>query len=190
MSKYKLVVFGASAGGVSAFQSILSKLPSDFKAPIVVVHHLPSQSKIDVNLVYGTKTKLRVEQLEDKQPLLPGTVYFAPPDYHLLIERDLTASFDVSEPVNFSRPSIDVTFLSVADSLGKDAFAVLLTGANSDGANGISELHARGAMTLIQDPKTAESPRMPESALSLSPKSRVAPLDAIPGILIDAIGGQ
>lgn len=190
MSKYRIVVIGASAGGVSAFQSILAKLPADFKVPIVVVHHLPSQSKIDVGLVYGLKTKLRVEQLEDKQPLLAGTVYFAPPDYHLLIERDLTASFDVSEPVNFSRPSIDVTFLSIADSIGKEALAVLLTGANSDGAHGIAELHARGAMTVIQDPKTAESPRMPESAVLLSPSSRIANLDDIPGLLIDAIGGQ
>lgn len=188
MVKPKLILIGASSGGVAAFHEILAALPANFGCPVVIVHHLPTQSKVDTRLVYGTKAKMQVDEVEDKQTLLPGRVYFAPPDYHLLIESDLSVSFDVSEPVNFSRPSIDVTFLSAADSLGPAVAAFLLTGANSDGAQGILEIQNRGGVTFIQDPTEAESSRMPASAVALSPSSQIVRLAEIPPILMEIVG--
>jgi two-component system chemotaxis response regulator CheB len=180
----KVILIGTSAGGVDALKIILKALPNNFSVPIVVIHHLPANTKTDFTIVYKHHTALAIRQVEDKDTLQNGTVYFAPPNYHVLIERDLTLSLDVDEPVRFSRPSIDVTFQSAAKSLGRDQIAILLTGANDDGARGLAEIKNQQGYTIVQDPATAQVSYMPQSALRLMKPDQVCTLTEIAPSLI------
>ena len=157
---------GASAGGISAIQIIFSNLPNDFQLPILVTQHLPSHAEIDVQLVFARSGKTNVMEAEDKMPIEPGHIYFAPSDYHMLVESDDTISLSQDAPVHFARPSIDVLFESAAQALRKRCVGVLLTGANCDGAEGLNMVKDLGGLTIVQDPLSAEMPTMPESALN------------------------
>jgi two-component system chemotaxis response regulator CheB len=177
------VVVGASWGGLHAVSTILAALPADFDAPLAVVQHRARESDgLLVGLLQGV-TSLRVCDVEDKEPIRPGHVYVAPPDYHLLVEDD-HFSLSLDGAVRYSRPSIDVAFASAADSLGAAALGVLLTGANDDGARGLRHVVTRGGRAIVQDPATAEVRTMPEAgirALADAPRDRweTAPLDAM-----------
>ena len=179
MTNFKLVIVGCSAGGVTAIQKLLERLSPELSIPIVVVQHLPADSKIDPNLVFGRCTRRTILEAGDKTMIEADNVYFAAPGYHLLIERDLTFSLSQDEPVHFARPSIDVSFESASAALGADVCGILLTGANSDGAAGLHEISKYGGYTLVQDPKTAESPAMPAAALQLFTPSFVGSIDQI-----------
>ena len=130
------VVIGASAGALEALSSLLPALPSDYRLPILIVVHLPPDKTSLLAELLRARCAIRVREAEDKEPIEPGVVYFAPPDYHLLVEQDRRLSLSDDEPVLFSRPSIDVLFESAADAYGGGLIGVVLTGANSDGANG------------------------------------------------------
>lgn len=173
------VVIGASAGALDALSAILPALPADFRMPILVVVHVPSDRPSALADLFQAKCKLSVEEAEDKEPIAAGTVYFAPPDYHLLVEVDKRISLSSDEPVLFSRPSIDVLFESAADAYGSALIAILLTGANHDGARGLLAVVDAGGTTLVQDPSTAFASTMPESAIRMCPKARVMSLEAI-----------
>lgn len=162
----RLIAVGASAGGVTAVQKLLNRLPVTFTAPIAVVLHLPANAVVDHALVFGSTTRKIVEAF-DKLPAESNGVYFAPPGYHLLLEKDLTFSLSQDEPVHYSRPSIDVFFDSVAHAIGPYAAGVLMTGANADGADGLFEMHQAGGFTCVQDPEEAEVNVMPRAALEL-----------------------
>lgn len=181
----KAIIIGTSAGGVDALKIIFRGLPADFSVPIVVVHHLPSQMKTDIAMVYRQYTKMPVRIVEDKDTMERGFIYFAPPGYHLLIERDLSFSLDVDEPVRFSRPSIDVTFASAARALGRDMIGVLLTGANDDGARGLAEVKMKDGYTLVQNPQNADAPYMPQSALHMMEPDAIADISEVAGLLTD-----
>lgn len=175
----KAMVIGASAGAVEALSVILPALPASFSLPIVVVVHVPSDRRSIMADLFGAKCQLAVREAEDKEPLSGGTVYFAPPDYHLLIEADKSLSLSNEEPVLFSRPSIDVLFESAADAFGPELLAIVLTGANQDGARGLSAVTDAGGIAIVQDPKAAFASAMPEAALAMCPNARVMPLPAI-----------
>lgn len=160
-----IACIGASAGGVTAVQKILKSLPSDVAASLIITQHFPQDAVIDPQLVYGKDFSGRVHGAIDKMPLESGQAYFAPPGYHLQIERDLSLSLNQDEPVNFARPSIDVLFESAAWSLGADAVGILLTGASADGVGGLRLIHDCGGTTIVQDPEEAESSFMPRAAL-------------------------
>ncbi len=169
----RLVVIGASAGGLDALTKIFLNLPSEFPFPIVVVQHLNRHGESMLVTLLALKSKLAVKEAEDKEALTPGVVYVAPSNYHVLVERDFTLSLSVDPEVNFSRPSIDVLFESAAVALGKRVVGVLLTGANQDGARGIAKIKEAGGLTIVEDPKTALFKMMPESAMRACEVDRV-----------------
>ena len=181
---YSVVAIGASWGGLAALTILLRELPADFSIPVVVVQHRSTDSEHLLGQLLQDATDLRVCEIEDKDELAPGTVHLAPANYHVLIE-DGYASLSVEEPVRFSRPSIDVMLTSAADTYGSAAIGVVLTGANEDGAQGLAHIVKRGGRALVQNPKTAEIPTMPEAAIRAVPTAEVLPLDALVSRLIE-----
>lgn len=175
---YSVVAIGTSWGGLAALTKLLGDLPTDFGIPIVVVQHRSKDSeKLLVQLLQDV-TDMRVGEIEDKDPLTPGMVHVAPANYHVLIEEGY-ASLTIEEPVRFSRPSIDVMFSSAADTYGAGAIGVVLTGANEDGARGLAHIVKRGGLALVQDPKTAEIPIMPQAAIRAVPSAEVLSLETL-----------
>ncbi|MCI5150484.1 MAG: chemotaxis protein CheB [Candidatus Electrothrix sp. MAN1_4] len=182
--RYKAIVIGASAGGIEASVYIFSKLPAHFSVPIILVQHLHKKQDSGLIRCYSGRTQLKVEEAEDKESILPGHIYIAPPDYHLLIERDQTFSLSVDEKVNYSRPSIDVLFESAADVYGARLIGVIMTGANHDGALGLQRIKAYGGLALVEDPATAKFPEMPQSALACTAIDHVLPLEELTDCLL------
>lgn len=165
LDKIKAVVIGTSAGGLRALKCIIEKLPAQFDIPILIVQHLSPQSGSFLPNYLGQFTHLQVKEAEPNEPILNGYVYIAPANYHLLVEKDKKLSLTVDEKVNFSRPSIDLLFESAAEAFLDQLLAILLTGANNDGANGIIRIHQLGGTTIAQHPESAEVKTMPQSAI-------------------------
>lgn len=176
---FDAIVIGASAGGVAALRAVLRALPADLPVPVLIVIHLPRDRPSSISEVLDGDCALPVREAIDKQPLLPGTVTFAPPDYHLLVEDRDTLALSVDEPVLFSRPAIDPLFESAADTFGERLLAVLLTGASSDGSQGVAAVREQGGTAWIQLPADAVAPLMPASALSHAGADAVLTLDAL-----------
>jgi two-component system chemotaxis response regulator CheB len=181
---YSVVAIGTSWGGLAALSTLLGGLPADFSIPVVVVQHRGKDTEPLLTELLQDKTELDVREIEDKDPLTPGAVQIAPANYHTLIDEGYV-SLTVEEPVRFSRPSIDVTFSSAADTYLSRTIGVVLTGANEDGARGLADIVKRGGRALVQDPKTAEIPIMPEAAIRAVPTAQVLPLDALAARLIE-----
>jgi len=173
----QLVAVGASAGGFHALMEVLKAIPPEFPA-IVVVQHLDPQHKSILAHLLERKTGKRVRQAENGQAIEPGTVYIGPPDEHLLVKEGKLV-LTHSAMVNFSRPSIDLMFESVAEHYGSRAIGVILTGSNCDGSAGIRAIHNAGGRTLAQDPRTAEHPRMPRYAIDTGCVDSVVPIGQI-----------
>jgi two-component system chemotaxis response regulator CheB len=178
-----IVVFGNSWGGLSALSSVVAGLAGTFALPIVVVQHRSPDAPGFLAELLQTRTKLSVVEVDDKRPITAGHVYVAPPNYHLLLERGFF-SLTTDAPVRYSRPSIDVTFVSAADVFGRRTVGVVLTGANEDGALGLKRITDRGGYAIVQDPESAEGPMMPRAALRAVPTARVVPLERIASHLI------
>ncbi len=162
----KLVLIGGSAGSLEVFLQILALLPSPIHFAMVVILHRKDGEDALLEELVGLKTRIPVYEVEDKTRMATGNIYIAPSGYHLLFEEDGTLALDASEKVNYSRPSIDVTFISAAGVYGCAASAILLSGANSDGTDGLVALNKTGARIVVQDPATASMPFMPESAIA------------------------
>ncbi len=160
-------MIGTSAGGVTTVQALLRELHGKLSLPLLIVQHLPADARVNPALIFGSFTHATVLEAYDKVAVELNHVYFAPPSYHLLIERDFTLSLTQDEPVHFSRPSIDVLFESAARAYGSELCGVLLTGANQDGAAGLKAISDLGGYTMVQDPRDAEVGTMPQAALSL-----------------------
>lgn len=185
LGRYQAIVMGGSAGARGALVELLPVFPPDYPLPIVVVQHLhPSQDSGFVEHFAG-QCALTVKEAEEKEPIRAGCIYFAPPNYHLLIEEDKTFSLSVDEKVNYARPSIDVLFESAADAYGPRIIGVILTGANNDGARGLRLIKERGGLTVVQDPRTAESAYMPQAALEATPVDYVLPLREMGRLLLE-----
>jgi len=181
-----LVVVGMSWGGLQAFSALLRRLPADYPVPVAVVQHRSRESTSLLALVLQDAAALPVHEVEDHDPIVPG-VHLAPADYHLLVGDGLF-NLSVDPPVRFSRPSIDVTFTSAAESYGARVAGVVLTGANDDGARGLACSAEHGGLALVQDPATAEVPTMPQAALRRVPTAEVHTLDGLADRLL-AIAG-
>lgn len=181
---YSAVAIGTSWGGLAALTKLLAKLPGDFSIPVVVVQHRSRDSEPLLVRLLQDATDLNICEIEDKDPLTPGTVHIAPANYHVLVE-DGYFSLTIEEPVRFSRPSIDVLFTSLADTYRSTAIGVVLTGANEDGARGLAQIVERGGRALVQDPKTAEIPIMPEAAIRAVPTAEVLSLGALAPRLVE-----
>lgn len=169
----EVIVLGASAGGIETLLALLPALPRDLPASVAAVVHLPSEKPSLLAEIFAPKCAVAVREAADKEPLAPGALLFAPPDYHLLLEREGTASLSDDPPVHYSRPSIDVLFQSAAWAYGPQALGILLSGANADGAEGLAAIRAHGGLAWVQDPETAIVPAMPLSALKRSPPDHV-----------------
>ena len=183
MSKASALVIGTSAGGVDATFQLLPSIPTDCAIPIVIVQHVGEHGDQAIPDVMGRRTNLPVRVPDDKTPIDPGTVYFAPAGYHLLVERDDTFALCVGPRVRFSRPSINVTFESAAAHYRTSLVGIVLTGANDDGALGLQRIHALGGHAIVQDPNEASSHRMPEAALVRVPSAAVLTLQEIGDLL-------
>lgn len=183
----RAVVVGASAGAVEALQAILCALPADFPAPIIVVVHIPPDRKSRLAQVIQSRCALTLREAEDKELAEPGTVYFAPPDYHLLVERDGRLSLSSEAPVLFSRPSIDILFETAAEAFGEAAVALVLSGANGDGARGAERIAQAGGVVLVQSPETATASAMPLAALKACPNAVALAPSRIAEVLLKAV---
>lgn len=169
MSSFQAVVIGASAGALEALSAILPYLPASFPVPILIVVHIPPDRPSALADLFAAKCRMAVKEAEDKEPLRAGTIYFAPPDYHLLVEVDKTVALSSDEQVFFSRPSIDVLFETAADAYQERLIGIVLSGANSDGANGLKAVMGAGGVGLVQNPDTAFAAAMPEAAEKMNP---------------------
>ena len=178
MSEISIAVVGASWGGLSALSKLVAALPRDLAVPVAVVQHRGPQADNMLASLLQDVTALRVIDVEDKEPLEPGGVYIAPANYHMMVERG-HLSLTTDPAVRFSRPSIDVTFISAADAYPGATLGVVLTGANDDGAVGLRHIVDRGGRAIVQDPNTAESRTMPEAAKLAVPEAEVLPLAEI-----------
>jgi two-component system chemotaxis response regulator CheB len=174
---YRMVAVGASAGGLAALRMLVAGLPGDFDLPVAVVQHRSRDSNLLCELLQEC-SPLPVREVNDKEEVLDGYVYVAPPDYHMLVDEGFW-SLSVDEPVRYSRPSIDVTLMSVAEAYGPDAIGVVLTGANADGAAGLRRIREGGGAAVVQDPDTAEVRVMPLAALRAVPDACVLPMERI-----------
>jgi two-component system chemotaxis response regulator CheB len=181
---YEIVVIGCSLGGMNALETILGNLPRNFPVPIAVVQHRHRGSNETLPNYFRKHSRLPVVDVEDKQWIRPGTVYLAPANYHLLVERG-EFSLSVDERVRWSRPSVDVLFQSAADAYGPAVIAIVLTGANDDGARGVQRVKARGGLVVVQNPETAEAPDMPRAAIAATAVDHILRLDEIASFLIE-----
>lgn len=175
----ELICIGASAGGVNAIQKLLRAISKPLRQPILITQHLPAQAELDLDLIFGSKFQGKLIEAKDKMPLEPATAYFAPPDYHLLVNKERYLSLSQDETVHYSRPSIDVMLESAAWAFGSRACGIILTGANADGADGLEALSRAGSLTIVQDPGEAESPSMPRAAIDKYPPSFVLKIEQI-----------
>ncbi len=184
-----VVCIGASWGGVHAIQRVLGDLPRDLGAAIcVVLHRSEDSDEFRLAQVLRKHSDVKVREPDDKQPLQPGTAYIAPAGYHLMVDEG-HVSLSADERVRYARPSIDVLFESVATSRGDEAVAVLLTGANDDGARGARAVHDAGGTVLVQDPEDAERSEMPAAAIAMTEVDAVLPLGDIAQAIVRHIRG-
>jgi len=177
------VVIGVSAGGMAALDTILPLLPKEFLLPLIIVSHRHPDSGDYLERHLGKKCALPVKQALRGEIITPGTVYIAPPDYHLQIESDFTFSLSLEAPVNFARPSIDVLFHAAAAAYGPRLIGIILTGANDDGSRGLKKIKEMGGLTVVQDPESAEIPQMPRAAIAAANPHHILHLREIPAFL-------
>ena len=181
---FEILVIGASLGGLKAFEIILSALPGDFQLPIAIVQHRDKDPDNKLTEVMQSFTALAVKEVEDKEPILPGRVYLAPPDYHLLIDQGFFG-LSTEAPVSYARPSIDVLFETASDAYAEKVIGVVLAGANKDGARGAARIKERGGIVLVQDPDTAEIGVMPRAAIEATKVDGIMLLPEIAPFLIN-----
>ncbi|MGE6356881.1 chemotaxis protein CheB [Flavobacterium sp. NPDC079362] len=165
ISDCKVVIIGGSAGSLNALMQILPELTKLNGFAIVIVVHRKSTDDQTLEELIALKSNILVKSVEDKVPLVPGFIYIAPSNYHLLFEKNETLSLDISEKINYSRPSIDVSFESAAEIYGKSLVGILLSGSNTDGTYGLKSIHAAGGTIVVQNPLAADMPFMPHNAI-------------------------
>lgn len=163
----QLIIIGGSAGSFNLILSILKELDKEMNTPIVIVLHRLKSSKTVLEDYLQTQSHYIVKEAEDKEFIKAGYIYTAPSDYHLLLEENLSFSLDTSEEINFSRPSIDVSFESFSYVLKKNCCGILLSGSNEDGAIGLKIIAENGGETIVQDCNEAEYASMPRAAMEL-----------------------
>lgn len=184
--RYGIIVVGTSQGGFHALKTLLTGLPSGFPLPVVLVQHRDENAGDTLGLLLQESSVLPVKEVDDKEEILSGRIYLAPSGYHLLIEGDHFA-LSTEAPVWYARPSIDILFESAAEAYGDKVIGVVLTGANEDGAQGLAAIKKRCGLAVVQDPKTAESPRMPEAAIAATTVDKILQLEEIGPFLKDYV---
>ena len=171
MRPVDLVVIGGSAGAIDVLRQVLPRLTKAFRPSVAIVIHLPAQGPIVLHELLAGPGTPPMKVAEDKEPVMPGTIYFAPPDYHLLIEGGGTFALSIDSRVHFARPAIDVLFESAAEAFGDRVMGIILSGANADGAAGLKAVANAGGLAVVQSLETAEMIAMPAAALEAVPDS-------------------
>src|SRR6185437_2131032 len=179
----RLLVIGGSAGSLTVVLSILKEIGLGYPLPVLLVLHRQSSFESSLEELLYVRTRVIIKEVEEKEMLRPGRIYVCPPDYHVLVEQDHSTSLDYSERVNFSRQSIDVTLRSAADVYGAGLTALLLSGGNADGAEGMEYVKERGGFTILEDPQTAEVPYMPQQVLFRMTVDRIASAEELPLVI-------
>ena len=164
----EIVLLGGSAGSFKLIFQIIKNFPPDFNRAVIIVIHRKKNFPSELEKLFGEHCQMQVKEIDDKDKIASNTIYIAPANYHTLIEKDSHFALDVSETVWYSKPSIDVTFESAADVFKERCAAILFSGANADGADGLLKLRGAGALTIVQDPADAEMPEMPQIAVNLN----------------------
>jgi len=180
----RIMLIGGSAGSLEIILNIIALIPATSSFIYVIVVHRKYSSDSVLEDLLANKTTLRVKEIEDKESIVPGTIYIAPADYHLLIENEYTFSLDASEKIYFSRPSIDVSLESASEIFKDSLIAVLLSGANADGAKGMKKVEMSGGLVIVQDPATADVSYMPEQALKLLEHPVIVTAQRLPEYLL------
>ncbi|WP_431241183.1 chemotaxis protein CheB [Flavobacterium sp. P21] len=165
ISDCKVVIIGGSAGSLNALMKILPELIKLNDFALVIVLHRKSTDDQTLEDLISLKSNIKVKAVEDKVPLLPGFIYIAPSNYHLLFEKEGILALDTSEKINYSRPSIDVSFESAAEIYGSSLVGILLSGSNADGTEGLKAIKVAGGTIAVQNPLSAEMPFMPNNAI-------------------------
>lgn len=179
----ELVVVGTSLGGLHALEVLLSRLPKSFPLSVAIVQHRYKDSDNTLNTFLQRQSVLPLKEAEDKEMIVPGRVYLAAADYHLLIEPDSFA-LSTEAPVSYARPSIDVLFESAADAYAEKVIGIILTGASHDGVRGLAKIKAHGGLAVVQEPATAECPTMPSAAIAAVDVDWILPLEEIVPLLV------
>lgn len=183
--KYEAVVIGTSAGGLQVLKTLFESIPGNYDAAFIVVQHIgPRSDGWWINFL-NDNSQLTIQEAEEKQEIKKGHVYIAPPNYHLLVEKNRTFSLTIDERVNFARPSVDVLFESAAEVYQNRLIGIIMTGSNNDGAYGLKEIKKAGGLTIVQDPKEAEWPGMPEAAIQNVVPHYILPLNKISKLLLE-----
>lgn len=180
---FDAVVIGASAGGLAALSALVTGLPRRYRLPLLMVQHVPPTGATKLVEIFQRKTELTVKEADDKEPIQGGTLYFAAPNYHLMVEADFSLSLSQDDAMHFSRPSIDVLFESAVDVWGERVAGILMTGASEDGAAGLHAIKRAGGLTIVQDPDEAEMSTMPLAALQRFAPDYILPLRDIHRLL-------
>lgn len=181
--EYRAVVIGASAGGLNALRTILTGLDAGFSMPLLVTQHISAHSDNYMTVHLNSLCKMTVKEADEKEKIEKGKAYFAPPNFHMLVEEDYSISLSVEDKVNYARPSIDIMFETAAFAYGSGLIGIILTGANNDGAKGLKAIKEHGGLTIVQDPTSAEVDTMPRSAMELSRPHHVLKLESIAELL-------
>jgi two-component system chemotaxis response regulator CheB len=185
--KTEAIVVGTSAGGLNALKVILERLPEDFPVPILIVQHLRADSESFWINNLNAQCKINVKEAVEKELIVKGNVYIAPPDYHMLVELDRSISLSQEGKVNYSRPSIDVLFDTAADVYQDKLIGLVLTGASKDGARGLRKIKRKGGTTVVENPATAEFSLMPAEAIRASKADYVLSLQEIADLLTSSL---
>ncbi|ARV61757.1 chemotaxis protein CheB [Nostocales cyanobacterium HT-58-2] len=187
---FKLIVVGASMGGLQALEVLLGGLPKSFPVPLAIVQHRHKTSDEKLRMILQQHTALVIKEPQDKEEIMPGYIYLAPADYHLMVETKSQNvpypcfSLSTDAPVTYARPSIDVLFETASDAYSEKLIGVLLTGANHDGKHGMSKIKAHGGRTIVEDPSTATCPIMPKAAITAGVAETILPLVEIAPFLV------
>lgn len=181
--QFDLIVIGGSAGAIDVLAQVLTRLTTRFTPAVAIVIHLPAEGPNVLHEIFVGPASPPMKQAEDKEPIRPGTIYFAPPDYHLLVETGRTFALSQDERVHFSRPAIDVLFESAAEAYGERLMAIILSGANADGAAGLKAVASAGGMTVVQALESADMIAMPAAALEAAPDSVEVNVSALADLL-------
>ncbi len=176
---YEAIVIGVSAGGLAALTAIIPELPGNYQLSVLIVQHQVADASDFLSEYLNEKSSITVQEAIPGEKVLPGNVYIGPPNYHLLVEKNRRISLSVDSKVNYSIPSIDVLFESAADAYQKKLVGVILTGANSDGSQGLKKIKKAGGLTIVQDPVTAEMPEMPKAAINATTVDHILTLRKI-----------
>lgn len=182
--RFQAVAIGVSTGGVQALKTLLGQLPADFPLPVLIVQHISPDAGDGMAKLLDGLCGIRVREADEQERIAPGTVYLAPPNYHLLVEKGGVLALSADPPVSYARPSVDVLFEAAAAVFGTGLIGVVLTGANYDGARGVKAIKQRGGIVIVQEPADAVAPQMPEAALAAVAVDHVARLDAMAELLL------